>query len=75
MQKLDEVGFIWYVHEAQWFKRLEELNDGDTLVPKVSSANPSLGQWVHNQQVGYARFQKIKEIQETCRDLMSSMTK
>jgi hypothetical protein len=72
IQKLNEIGFIWDVHEAQWFERLEELkvykkSNGDALVPKVYSAFPSLGQWVRNQRVGYARFQKIKEIEEKCK--------
>jgi hypothetical protein len=74
IQKLDEIGFIWDVHEAQWFERLEELkvykkSNGDTLVPRVYSAFPSLGQWVRNQRMGYARFQKMKEIEEKCRSI------
>ena len=67
IQKLDEIGFIWDVHKAQWLERLEELKAykksyGDTLVPKVYAAIPSLGQWMRNQRVGYASFQKIKKL-------------
>jgi hypothetical protein len=69
IQKLDEIGFIWDAHEAQWFERLQELkeykkNYGDTLVPKVYPANPLLGRWVNTQRWDYSNYQKIKEINE-----------
>jgi len=51
-KKLNDVGFVWDVHEAQWLERLEELtvyrlNHGDTLVPKQ---HPLLGRWVDKQR-------------------------
>ncbi|KAL3808600.1 hypothetical protein ACHAXA_010886 [Cyclostephanos tholiformis] len=72
IQKLDEIGFVWDVLEAQWFQRLQELkaykqNHGDTLVPSDYSENPSLGDWVSNQRKDYAYYQKIKEINEKYR--------
>ncbi|KAL3780787.1 hypothetical protein ACHAW5_004900 [Stephanodiscus triporus] len=69
MQLLDAEGFVWDPLEAQWFERLQELKDykmthGDTLVPKVYPANPSLGLWVGNQRTTYTIYQKKKEFDE-----------
>lgn len=69
IQKLEAIGFIWEVHEAQWFERLEELkvyrmNHRDTLVPKKYSPYPFLGRWVDKQRADYKRFQRRKELEE-----------
>ncbi|KAL3788864.1 hypothetical protein ACHAW5_009221 [Stephanodiscus triporus] len=74
IEKLDEIGFIWDAHEAQWFERLQELkeykkNHGDTLVPKVYPANRLLGRWVNTQRWDYSHYQKIKEISEKWKDV------
>lgn len=72
IHKLDEIGFIWDVFEAQWFERLQELkaykqNHGDTLVPKNAGL---LGRWVNTQREEYTRYQKIKEMmKEKWRDV------
>ncbi|KAL3767084.1 hypothetical protein ACHAW5_005644 [Stephanodiscus triporus] len=54
IQLLEAEDFVWDPFEAQWFERLNELKDyklnhGDTLVPKVYPANPSLGQWTKKE--------------------------
>ncbi|KAL3787827.1 hypothetical protein ACHAW5_003579 [Stephanodiscus triporus] len=72
IKKLDEIGFIWDVHEAQWFERLQELkeykkNHGDTLVPRDNREYPLLGRWVNTQRSDYTRYQKIKELEEKWR--------
>jgi hypothetical protein len=71
-KKLDEIGFIWDVLEAQWFERLQELkeykkNHGDTLVPRGNRENPLLGRWVNTQRSDYTHYQKIKELEEKWR--------
>jgi hypothetical protein len=55
IQLLEAEGFIWDSFEAQWLEMLDELRaykeiNGDTLVPAIYPANPSLGQWVSNQR-------------------------
>jgi hypothetical protein len=72
IRKLDEIGFIWDVLEAQWFQRLQELKaykqiHGDALVPSDYLENPSLGDWVSSQRRDYAHYLKIKEINERLR--------
>ena len=69
ISKLDEIGFVWDVIEAQWFERVEELrvykrNYGDTLVPQDFSANPSLAHWVRNQRMDYALYHEKKAFEE-----------
>eukprot|EP00571_Detonula_confervacea_P007497 CAMPEP_0172316660 /NCGR_PEP_ID=MMETSP1058-20130122/29017_1 /TAXON_ID=83371 /ORGANISM="Detonula confervacea, Strain CCMP 353" /LENGTH=462 /DNA_ID=CAMNT_0013031019 /DNA_START=25 /DNA_END=1413 /DNA_ORIENTATION=+ len=66
MQKLDAVGFVWEVHEAQWFERLEELksyrmSNGDTLVPKI---HPILGRWVDKQRLDHRRYKAKMKMEE-----------
>ena len=67
--KLNDVGFIWDVHEAQWLERYEELkryrkDHGDTLVPKHYSVYPFLGRWVDKQRFDYKRFIAKKKIDD-----------
>ena len=67
--KLDAVGFIWDVYEAQWFERLEELKGYrkiflNTNVPKYCSMYPLLGRWVDKQRLDYKRYQKRKKMKE-----------
>ena len=72
IDKLNAVGFIWDVHEAQWLERYEELkkyrrDHGDTLVPKHYSVYPFLGRWVDKQRFDYKRFiakKKLEKIDE-----------
>ena len=44
-----------------------KMNHGDTLVPNVYPANPSLGLWVGAQREGYIIYQKKKDIDEKWR--------
>ena len=72
IQKLNEIGFVWDLHEAQFLERLEELkvyrmNNGDTLVPKQYSAQPLLGGWVNKQRQDYKRYMAKKKIEEELR--------
>jgi len=52
VRKLDELGFVWDVREAQWLERYEELKvyvaeHGDSLVPgNYSKITTSTGAWV-----------------------------
>ncbi|KAL3762831.1 hypothetical protein ACHAWU_000978 [Discostella pseudostelligera] len=67
--KLDAVGFVWDVYEAQWFERLEELKGYrrmylNTLVPKYCPMYPLLGRWVDKQRLDYSRYQKRKSMEE-----------
>ena len=69
IQKLDDLGFIWDLHEAQWLERLQELriykqNHGDTLVPQGYPADPSLATWVKTQREQYSCYQRKKDIEE-----------
>jgi hypothetical protein len=69
IDKLNAVGFIWDVHEAQWLERYEELkryrrDHGDTLVPKHYSVYPFLGRWVDKQRFDYKRFMAKKKAEE-----------
>lgn len=69
IDKLNAVGFIWDVHEAQWLERYEELkkyrrDHGDTLVPKHYSVYPFLGRWVDKQRFDYKRFMAKKKLEE-----------
>lgn len=72
IQKLNEIGFVWDLHEAQFLERLEELkvyrmNNGDTLVPKQYSAQPLLGGWINKQRQDYKRYMAKKKIEEEWR--------
>ncbi|KAL3822745.1 hypothetical protein ACHAXA_001010 [Cyclostephanos tholiformis] len=74
IDKLNAIGFIWDVHEAQWLERLQDLrvykeSHGDTLVPKMYPANILLGRWVNTQRLDYTRYQKIKEFKEKWSDV------
>jgi len=69
IDKLNAVGFIWDVHEAQWLERYEELkryrrDHGDTLVPKHYAVYPFLGRWVDKQRFDYKRFIAQKKVEE-----------
>jgi hypothetical protein len=63
IQKLNEVGFVWSVLDAQWLERLQELkkyrsDHGDTLVPR---SHP-LGDWVWWQRLAYKSFIAKKKL-------------
>ncbi|KAL3800310.1 hypothetical protein HJC23_003606 [Cyclotella cryptica] len=69
IQKLNEIGFIWDVHEAQWLERFEELrkyrrDHGDTLVPRSYPVYPFLGKWVEKQRSGYKKFMAKRKFEE-----------
>jgi len=54
-EKLDSVGFVWNVLDAQWeemFARLQayKLKHGDCQVPRCCKEDPKLAQWVANQR-------------------------
>jgi hypothetical protein len=60
-QKLNDAGFIWDVHEANWLERFEELkkyrkDHGDTLVPLDYPVYPGLGKWVERQRADYKKY-------------------
>jgi len=55
IRKLDQVGFCWDTHEANWGDRFRELNEykkrhGNCMVPTNYEVNPKLGTWVHHQR-------------------------
>ena len=69
IQLLEAEGFIWDSLKVQWLEMLDELRaykeiNGDTLVPAIYPANPSLGQWVSNQRKCYTNYEKLKELEE-----------
>lgn len=69
IDKLNAVGFIWDVHEAQWLERYAELkkyrrDHGDTLVPKHYPVYPFLGRWVDKQRFDFKRFMAKKKLEE-----------
>jgi len=69
IQRLNEIGFVWDVHESQWLERLEELkvykaNHGDTLVPKDYTMQPYLGRWVEKQRLDHRNYMIKKKIKE-----------
>ena len=69
IQLLEAEGFIWYSFEVQWVEKLDELRaykeiNGDTLVPAIYPANPSL-----NQHRCYRNYEKLKELEEKLRDV------
>mmetsp|Transcript_3206 Transcript_3206/g.6445 ORF Transcript_3206/g.6445 Transcript_3206/m.6445 type:complete len:383 (+) Transcript_3206:387-1535(+) len=79
IQKLNEVGFVWNVHEAQWLERFEELkkyrgDHGDTLVPKSYSVYPFLGRWVDKQRLDYKRFMERKQTGKIDKNKPTGMT-
>jgi hypothetical protein len=63
MDKLDGVGFVWDVLEAQWLERFQELvhyikENGDALVPVMCKEDTryvsrDLGCWVNSQRQSY----------------------
>lgn len=55
---LNELEFTWDFQEAAWLERLNELkeykeNNGDCIVPRSYSSNPSLAKWVDTQRQQY----------------------
>ena len=72
IELLEAEGFIWDSLKVQWLEMLDEMRaykeiNGDTLVPKLYPANPSLGQWVSNQRRCYTNYEKLKELEEKLR--------
>jgi acetone carboxylase gamma subunit len=74
VEKLDEIGFVWDVPEAQWLHYFEQLcqykaEHGNTLVPQRYEDNPSLGKWVDTQRSNHhantlssERIEKLNEV-------------
>jgi hypothetical protein len=75
IEKLNEVGFVWDVLEAQWSEYFEQLcrykkEHGNTVVPRRYEDNPSLGKWVDTQRTNYntnklspQRIEKLNEVE------------
>lgn len=64
VQKLNDAGFVWDVHEAAWLERLEDLvkykrDHGDTCVPR---SYPILGKWVEKQRADYKKYIAKKKL-------------
>jgi hypothetical protein len=60
---LDNLGFIWDSHAAQWEERLKELDEfrethGHCYVPTKYPASPKLSIWVKCQRRQYKLFQQ-----------------
>jgi hypothetical protein len=60
--KLNQIGFVFYAHEANWMKRLAELEEylrtyGDCMVPR-DGAHHSLAVWVGIQRYEYKLFRE-----------------
>ncbi len=58
IKALENIGFVFRVHEETWNQRLNELKQyirdfGDTLVPKKFEQNPVLAKWVEMQRSQY----------------------
>lgn len=61
MERLNQIGFVWDLHEAAWRSMYDALVrykkfTGDCLVPQKYDANPQLGYWVMNQRQLYRKF-------------------
>jgi superfamily II DNA or RNA helicase len=55
IRKLNEIGFVWDVHEKKWWDRYQELLDfrkihGHCNVPNQFQDNPVLARWVSTQR-------------------------
>eukprot|EP00956_Cyclotella_meneghiniana_P044435 scaffold318161_cov89-Cyclotella_meneghiniana.AAC.1 len=66
VHKLNQAGFVWDVHEAQWLERYEELKQyrkdyGDTFVPRSYT---TLGKWVEKQRADYKKYVAKKKAEE-----------
>ena len=66
VHKLNQAGFVWDVHEAQWLERYEELKQyrkdyGDTFVPRSYT---TLGKWVEKQRADYKKYMAKKKAEE-----------
>eukprot|EP00814_Leptocylindrus_danicus_P013717 CAMPEP_0116014170 /NCGR_PEP_ID=MMETSP0321-20121206/6131_1 /TAXON_ID=163516 /ORGANISM="Leptocylindrus danicus var. danicus, Strain B650" /LENGTH=385 /DNA_ID=CAMNT_0003483797 /DNA_START=143 /DNA_END=1303 /DNA_ORIENTATION=- len=73
---LQDIDFVWSVHEYIWKTRYEELMEyknehGNCLVPGKYSKNPSLGNWVDLQR---ARYKAMKKGEKTLKRGISAMT-
>ena len=76
IQKLNDVGFVWDVLEAQWLERLEELKKykrehGDTLVPR----NHPIGSWVWWQRRDYKIYLEKRKLGDESHNLDSKEVK
>jgi hypothetical protein len=55
IEKLDEIGFTWDLHDGNWNQRYRELQEfhsvhGHCNVPRGYAGNPGLGRWVNRQR-------------------------
>ena len=76
VQKLNDAGFVWDVHEAAWLERLKDLvkykrDNGDTLVPR---SYPVLGKWVEKQRADYKKYIAKKKL-DTDDSLSNTLSK
>jgi len=65
---LEEIGFIWSMHEQLWNMRYNELKDykayhGDCLVPQIFPSNQQLSKWIDVQRTQFRRLQDGKHSQ------------
>eukprot|EP00980_Cylindrotheca_fusiformis_P015737 scaffold4547_cov103-Cylindrotheca_fusiformis.AAC.9 len=70
LEKLQNVGFVWDVHELLWNENLEELRDfyrrhGHSSIPTSYPENPKLRLWVKSQRREYKHFHMGKKSQLT----------
>ncbi|GFH46929.1 hypothetical protein CTEN210_03403 [Chaetoceros tenuissimus] len=62
-EKLNKLGFVWFVKEATWEKNYNALvaykkEYGHCCVPQGFPENPKLANWVSNQRVLYKKLQE-----------------
>ncbi len=71
IERLDDLGFVWDLHEAFWNEMYEVLkvyhkNEGHCVVPTNCSENPSLGSWIASQRnlfsKGNLSIERIKKL-------------
>jgi len=65
IERLNQIGFVWSLHEDLWNMRFNELvaykaYHGDTIVPRSYPSNPQLSKWVEVQR----RQMKLCQLEE-----------
>ena len=70
IQKLEEIGFVWNVREADWLEMYNELVEFEKkhhrcVVPKRYPPNKTLGTWVDKQRTQHRKKKEGKQSQIT----------
>lgn len=70
IQRLESIGFAWDPQKVQWeamYKRLTDFvrEHGHAKVPKGYQEDPELANWVRNQRLEQANFEKAKKSRMT----------